>query len=168
MTSNPPLLITHRLVVRFSDCDPLGHVNNARYLTYLEQTRIELWRRQAGLELRRAAVGASVPSGSSSATSASDSSQGFILARTEIDFLAPAHDGDVLEVRLTLDGIGRSSVTYGYEMLDVTTGGAVARAKSVVVWYDYATSKSVPLTDANKRLLSAPVSGTSSEQYSAL
>jgi acyl-CoA thioesterase FadM len=27
----------HRLAVRFRDCDPMGHVNNAVYLTYLEQ-----------------------------------------------------------------------------------------------------------------------------------
>jgi acyl-CoA thioester hydrolase len=152
--TDAPLLITHRVVVRFSDCDPLGHVNNARYLTYLEQTRIHLWRRQAGMELRRAANGTS--------------NEGFILARTEIDFLAPAHDGDVLEVRLTLDAVGRSSVTYGYEMYDVTTGKAVASARSVVVWYDYAAGKSIPLSDENKRLLSQPVSGVASEQYPAL
>jgi len=38
----PPLpaqLIALRLTVRFSDCDPLGHVNNATYSTYLEQAR---------------------------------------------------------------------------------------------------------------------------------
>ena len=33
------LLFRHRLPVRFRDCDPLGHVNNAVYLTYLEQAR---------------------------------------------------------------------------------------------------------------------------------
>lgn len=157
MTTSP-LLIAHRIVVRFSDCDPLGHVNNARYLTYLEQTRIELWRRQAGMGLRQALRSSSDPGASS---------EGFILARTEIDFLAPAQDGDVLEIRLTLDAIGRKSVTYGYEMFDVTTGGAVAAAKSVVVWYDYATGKSVPLTDSTKALLSKPVSGTATEQYPA-
>ena len=161
MTSEPgKLLIRHRVVVRFSDCDPLGHVNNARYLTYLEQTRIHLWRKQVGLELRRAAMLSPADSGTSN--------EGFILARTEIDFLAPAHDGDVLEVRLTLDAIGRSSVTYGYEMFDVTTGRAVAAAKSVVVWYDYAVGKSIPLRDETKKLLSQPVSGHTTEQYPAL
>ena len=32
-------LIRLRIAVRFSDCDPLGHVNNATYSTYLEQAR---------------------------------------------------------------------------------------------------------------------------------
>ena len=95
MTPAPILLIRHRLLVRFSDCDPLGHVNNAVYSTYLEQARIVLWRAQAGLELRRAASG--------------QGGESFILARTEIDFRSEAHDGDELEVRLSLEGFGRTS-----------------------------------------------------------
>ena len=34
----------HRLEVRFRDCDPMGHVNNAVYLTFLEQARFNHWR----------------------------------------------------------------------------------------------------------------------------
>ena len=37
-------IFTHRLEVRFRDCDPMGHVNNAVYLTYLEQARFAHWR----------------------------------------------------------------------------------------------------------------------------
>ena len=48
------LLLNYRLTVRFSDCDPLGHVNNAVYSTYIEQARIVLWRKQLGFELRKA------------------------------------------------------------------------------------------------------------------
>ena len=29
--------------VRFRDCDPMGHVNNAVYLTYLELARFAYW-----------------------------------------------------------------------------------------------------------------------------
>jgi acyl-CoA thioester hydrolase len=139
------LLIRHRLVVRFSDCDPLGHVNNAKYLTYLEQARIALWRRQAGLELRDAAA------------SGGRRGEGFILARTEIDFRSPAHDGDELEVRLNLEGFGRTSTTYSYEIVDVPTGRLVVTAKSVLVWYDYEHSRPIPLPDDKKALLSATV-----------
>jgi len=157
MTTPGPVLITHRIAVRFSDCDPLGHVNNARYLTYLEQARIELWRRQAGLELSARSAGSSDPG----------ANERFILARMEIDFLAPAHDGDVLEIKLTLDKVGRKSMTFGYEMIDVTTGVAVASATSVVVWYDYGSNQSVVMSDEKKVLFSKPVAGVSSEQYPA-
>ena len=38
----------HRLTVRFSDCDLLGHVNNAVYLTYFEECRVAWWRELGG------------------------------------------------------------------------------------------------------------------------
>jgi acyl-CoA thioester hydrolase len=143
VTSSPTLLIRHRLLVRFSDCDPLGHVNNAVYSTYLEQARIVLWRAQAGLELRRAASG--------------QGGESFILARTEIDFRSEAHDGDELEVRLALEGFGRTSARYVYEIVDVATERVVATAKTVQVWYDYSAGKPVALTEENKLRLSRPV-----------
>lgn len=139
----PILLIRHRLMVRFSDCDPLGHVNNAVYSTYLEQARIVLWRTQAGLELRRAASG--------------QGGESFILARTEIDFRSEAHDGDELEVRLSLEGFGRTSARYVYEIVDVASGRLVAAAKTVQVWYDYDLRKPAVLTEENKARLSRPV-----------
>ena len=139
----PSLLIRHRLTVRFSDCDPLGHVNNAVYSTYLEQARFALWRAQAGVELRRAARG--------------EGREGFILARTEIDFRSEAHEGDELEVRLMLDGFGRTSAAYSYEVVDAPTGRLVANAKSVQVWYDYQEKKPVILSEDLKQRLSKPV-----------
>ena len=139
----PSLLIRHRLTVRFSDCDPLGHVNNAVYSTYLEQARFALWRVQAGVELRRAARG--------------EGREGFILARTEIDFRSEAHEGDELEVRLMLDGFGRTSAAYSYEVVDAPTGRLVANAKSVQVWYDYQEKRPVVLSADLKERLSKPV-----------
>jgi YbgC/YbaW family acyl-CoA thioester hydrolase len=138
-------LIRYRLVVRFNDCDPLGHVNNAAYSTYLEQARIELWRRQAGIELRRAVA------------HGGQGGEGFILARTEIDFRSQAHDGDALEVRLSLEKFGRTSLTYAYEIVDVSSERLVAAARTVQVWYDYEGRQAVPLTDEARRALATPV-----------
>jgi acyl-CoA thioester hydrolase len=139
----PILLIRHRLTVRFSDCDPLGHVNNASYSTYLEQARIVLWRAQAGIVLRRPALG--------------QGGEGFILGRTEIDFRSEAHEGDELEIRLSLAGFGRTSATYTYDIVEVKTGRLVAEARTVQVWYDYAAKKPAPLTEETKERLSVPV-----------
>ncbi len=138
-----PLLLRHRLEVRFSDCDPLGHVNNAVYLTYLEQARIVLWRSQVGSWSRRGPDGRR--------------GEGFILARAEVDFRSEAHDGDELEVRLALASFGRTSATYEYEVVDVPTGRLVSTARTVQVWYDYDAGKPVPLTEETKRKLSTPV-----------
>lgn len=142
MTGRP--LFTLRVLVRFADCDPLGHVNNASYLTYIEQARIILWREQLGFSSRRFTAGG--PKG-----------EGFILARAEVDFRAQAHDGDRLDVRLALGGFGRTSATYDYEVVDVRDGRQVAVAKTIQVWFDYDESRPVVLTDEVKAKLSSPV-----------
>jgi acyl-CoA thioester hydrolase len=131
-------LFRHRLTVRFRDCDPLGHVNHAVYLTYLEQARFILWREQLGWVVR------------------TDHSQaGFILARAEVDYRAQARYGDELEVRLSLGGFGRTSFTYLYDIIDVSTGTRVAAAKTVLVRFDYREQKPVPIDDEVKAKLSS-------------
>ena len=130
--------------VRFSDCDPLGHVNNAVYLTYLEQARIVLWRQQIGLTVGH--VRRRLPRG-----------EGFILARAEVDFRAQAHEGDELEVRLSLGGFGRSSATYDYEIVDDPTRPARRRRENGAGVVRLRRNKSVTITDELKTRLATPV-----------
>lgn len=134
------LLYTHRVEVRFVDCDPLGHVNNAVYLSYLEQARFGMWRRLWGF------------SGETAMTAARGA--GLILARAECDYRLPATYGDTLDVRLGLAGMGRTSFTYDYEVVDAGGGRTFAEARTVIVLYDYATSTPVPLDAARRADLS--------------
>ncbi len=120
---------SHRIEVRFRDCDPLGHVNNAVYLTYLEQTRLFHWRTLWGFGL---AASASVP--------------GVIMARAEIDFKKPVTYGDTLDVTITVAAIGRTSFTYDYEVLNMS-GELVASARTVQVMYDYTAGRPTPIPD---------------------
>jgi len=122
----------HRLSVRFRDCDAMGHVNHAVYFTYLEQCRLTYWRERTGAPSPHTRV---------------------ILARAECDYRAPAVFGDELEVRLTVGDIGRTSFTLVYEIVNVASGVMVATGKTVLVSYDYATAKPVPLTDVTRALL---------------
>ncbi len=134
------LLYTHRVEVRFVDCDPLGHVNNAVYLSYLEQARFGLWRRLWGF------------TGETAMTAARGA--GLILARVECDYRLPATYGDTLDGRIGLAGMGRTSFTYDYEVIDAAGGRTIAEARTVIVLYDYATAKPVPLDDARRADLS--------------
>ena len=134
------LLYTHRVEVRFADCDPFGHVNNAVYLSYLEQARFGLWRRLWGF------------SGETAMTAAGGA--GLILARAECDYRLPATYGDTLDVRLGLAGMGRTSFTYDYEVIDAAGGRTIAEARTVIVLYDYAAARPVPLDDARRAELS--------------
>jgi acyl-CoA thioester hydrolase len=139
-----PLLYRHRLTVRFRDCDSLGHVNHAAYLTYCEEARFELWRRQLGFVVDQGHSHPDVP--------------GFILARAEIDYRAQVRYGEVLEVCLSLDSLGRTSFTYGYDLMEASADRLVATAKTVLVLFDYGRQKSVPIEAALRAKLATPVS----------
>lgn len=129
-------MFIHRLEVRFRDCDPMGHANNAVYLTYLEQTRFSHWRSLWGFGTPQ------LPSGR----------PGVILARVECDYKRPAKYGDTLEIRMTVANLGRTSFHYEYEIVD-QEGKTVLTAKTVQVMYDYATEKPVPIPDDIRALL---------------
>ena len=130
---------THRLEVRFRDCDAMGHVNHAVYLTYLEQTRFAHWRSLWGFGTPQLAPGR----------------PGVILARAEADYRRPATYGDTLQIKMTVAALGRTSFRYEYEIADAE-GRTVLTAKTVQVMYDYATEKPVPIPDDIRTLLGGP------------
>ena len=113
--------------VRFRDCDAMGHVNNAVYLTYLEIARFAYWK---AAEIGRL-----------------EGDISYIIARVEIDFRASAEPGDVIDVAIAVRAIGRSSFTMEYEIRD-REGQVIVTARSVQVAYDYAAKQSVPVPDA--------------------
>lgn len=116
----------HEIEVRFRDCDAMGHVNNAVYLSYLEQARFAYWQRLTG------ATG--IP-------------RSFIVARVEIDYRAPITLDDRIVVRLRVSAVGRSSFTLEYEVLNARTRAVVATARTVQVMYEYEARKPVPISD---------------------
>jgi len=122
----------HRIVVRFRDCDAMGHVNHAVYFTYFEQCRLTFWRDVTGTASPHTRV---------------------IIARAECDYRAPAHFGDEVEIRLKVGEIGRSSFALLYEIVDARGGHAIATGKTVMVSYDYAAGAPIPLPDATRALL---------------
>ena len=130
-----PIFI-HRLDMRFRDCDALGHVNHAVYFTYMEQARFKHWRALWDFDGREGFPG-----------------PGIILARAECDFRSPARYGELLEIRLALAGIGRTSFTYDYEIVSADDGRLVATGRTVQVVYDYAAGRPVPVPDEMREAL---------------
>jgi acyl-CoA thioester hydrolase len=119
----------HRETVRFRDLDALGHVNNAVYLTYLEQARIAFLGPQ----------GAEISS--------------MILARCEIDFRSQVELGETVEIELSPNRIGTKSFELSYRMR--VGDRLVAEAKSVLVAYDYERGQSRPIPEAWRKLLAS-------------
>jgi acyl-CoA thioester hydrolase len=102
--------------VRFNDCDPLGHANNALFSTYIEQARIAILR----------------------------NFHDFILARVEIDFRSPLTEGEELAIRSRCASVGTTSFVLEHRV--TAGGRLVAEAVSVMVSYDYSLEASTPVS----------------------
>jgi len=119
--------------VRFRDLDPMGHVNNAVFLTYLEQARVAFF----------SEMGA--------ATGLED--MNMVVARVEIDFKAPVRLGQEVEVSVRASRFGTKSFDLDYELR--VEGELVAVAKSIQVAYDYKRREPVPVPAEWREKLSA-------------
>ena len=114
-----------RIEIRWSDLDVYGHVNNAIYLTYLEEVRDE-W---LGGRLGDA-----------------DQVWNWVLVHVEIDYrLELALTDDVAVATCRLDRIGDSSITTREEVRTVDSELA-AGAKAVLVARDRESGRSRSLT----------------------
>jgi len=109
--------------VRWGDLDAFGHVNNATYLVYAQEARFA-WSKMIEM----------------------------VVAREEVDFLAPIYEGDIyLDIEIWVNKIGTSSFGVTYEMKNGSE--LVAVVKSVQVTVSMETKKSRPLNDAERDFL---------------
>jgi acyl-CoA thioester hydrolase len=123
--------------LRWSDMDAMQHINNARYLTYLETAR-EPWF-------------ASILGGGDSMR--------FVLRRIEIDYVSQLTFDDVaVQVSVELDGIGRSSIRTRERIAADSDGRVVAEARAVVVYLDENGLSSAPLPDELRERLAGTLS----------
>lgn len=119
----------HPVEVRYSDLDPQGHLNNARYLTYFEQARINyivhigLWQGGSFLDM------------------------GVIVANAQVNFLSPVFFGQNLRVGVRVTHLGNKSMDMEYSLLDVDNNQELANGSTVLVAYDYQSGKTVPVPE---------------------
>jgi acyl-CoA thioester hydrolase len=110
--------------IRWGDVDAYQHVNNAVYLTYLEECRDE-W-----LDL---------------ALGAGENAWDFVIARVAIDFRRELRlEDDAVVVTCRLERIGTSSLTTREE-IRTTADELAAEAEAVLVARDPTTGESRPL-----------------------
>ncbi len=109
--------------VRWSDVDLFGHVNNAAYLGYLDDARFTLF-----------------PSMGVDETGALTASM-LVVVKHEIEYLAAlTYRPAPFAVEVWVPKIGRSSVDFAYEILEVANHETVyLRARSRMVQLDTAT-----------------------------
>lgn len=135
-------MLEKRIEIRWRDLDAYGHVNNAVYLTYLEEAR-DAW----------------VAEVLGPVTDVWD----FVLAHVGIDFRSElTQDDDAVLVRCALAKVGRSSVSTREEIVKLD-GSVSALAESVIVPRDRETGRSRRLTHAEQMVLEKELSGSKSD-----
>ena len=83
---------------------------------------------------------------------------GFPTVRVEMEYLAPVHYGDNVEVSVMVEKVGRSSVGFRYE--GRVAGKPVFRARNTAVVVDMRSFKSIPIPDQlRERFLAASLEG---------
>ena len=120
--------------VRWDDLDGFGHVNNASYLTYIQEARANFTgysRKEAGLE-----------------PVFSD----MVVGRAEVDFIVPIYEGGFdLDVAIWVAKIGNSSFDLVYELSSPL--GLHARGRTVQVAVSMETKNSRPLRQEERDFL---------------
>jgi acyl-CoA thioester hydrolase len=115
---------TAELEVRFRDLDPMQHVNNAIYATYLEQARARFSEDVLGTALADLDT---------------------VLAQVEVSFERPIEGVGTVRVELEVGDLGRSSIPVEYELF--SDGERVATARTVQVYFDRETGESKPIPE---------------------
>lgn len=89
-------------IVRFNDCDPLGHLNNSRYLDYFLNAREDHLREVYGIDLREWA----------------QRGDGFVVHSHEIRYLRPALYNESVTIQSALIAAGDSWLLVEMLMFD--------------------------------------------------
>lgn len=116
------------ILVRYGDLDPQWHVNNSRFVTFIEQARFE-YLIQAGLWDGKDYF-----------------NLGVIVADQHIAYLGQIFMGQHIHVGVGVTRIGTKSLTFEYVIADVESGQILAKAETIMVAYDYHQHTSVPVS----------------------
>jgi acyl-CoA thioester hydrolase len=113
----PPFRFKTTIDVRFRDLDPLGHVNNAVYLTYFEIARTAYYLAVHGRPFTVDEIG-------------------MVVAEAHCRYRSPAFHGERLVAEVATVGLRSRSFELRYRISVEETGRLVAEGSTVQVAYD--------------------------------
>ncbi len=126
----PEFHFYYPIQVRYGDLDPQWHVNNAHFVTFIEQARfaylfeLGLFDGKHFFDL------------------------GLIVADVHVAYLAPILLGQEIRIGVRVARIGGKSLTFEYLVEEEGSGAVLAKAETVMVAYDYHAHASMPVSDA--------------------
>ncbi|MFN2146510.1 MAG: acyl-CoA thioesterase [Anaerolineales bacterium] len=122
----------HPTAIRYADLGPVQHVNNARYLSYMEDARIA-YRKRVGL---------------------SDEAS-VIIVDVHITYHLPIFLEDQIKVGVRVSYCGNTSMTFQQVIVDAAGEKLYTSVETVMVAYDYEKDTSVPVPASWREAIAA-------------
>ena len=124
--------------VRFADIDKFNHVNNAKFLTYIEEARMQYFDHFA-------------PDNNWKET-------GIILANAQLSFLKPIFGSDQVTVKVWCSRVGNKSFDLSYEVFKKSSKSErvelCSTAMTSIVCYNYLEERTISIPGHWKTFLS--------------
>lgn len=124
--ASPPILFRMPLDLRWRDLDAFNHVNNANFMTYVEEARIRWFESTGGDWLSNGRIP--------------------LLASVQMNYRLPIPYPARVFVELLTERVGNTSLTLGHRIIG-EDHRLYADGHSVLVWIEMASGRPVPLPD---------------------
>jgi len=124
-----------QLVIRYGDLDRLSHVNNAKYLTYIEHGRI-CYFRDVGL------------------WDGGESDTGVIVAKITMEYKLPlTMDHKAVDIWTRCSRLGNKSFDLENLIMRVSDGAVAGVGLTTMVAYDYHAQATIAIPDEWRKLV---------------
>ncbi|WP_051203725.1 acyl-CoA thioesterase [Hugenholtzia roseola] len=124
------------IIVRGYHLDVYQHVNNARYLEFMEEARWAYFDGNQAVQKLHVSKGLA-----------------FVIVNINISYRYPAQLGDVLEVQTFLKEIGTKSCTFTQKIVLKGTEKVATEAEVTFVFVDLKTQRAVAIDDSIRSIL---------------
>jgi len=133
--SQPAARHRYRCRMRWGDMDAQGHINNASYLDYLQEARVDFLLQGPPVLQELLA-------------------SGVLVVSHQVEYLRPVtYSAEPLLIELWVDSVGGSRFSIGYDLWDGSD--LAARARTAAVPYDLAGGALRRLSSTERRLLAS-------------
>lgn len=127
--TTPVALIRVPMSVRWRDLDAFNHVNNSKYLSYLEEARLHWMLSVPGQGL--------------------DEHVAPVVAAATLNYRRPIEWPAQVAIELFVERLGNSSVTIGHRIVDAEDADVLyCDGNVVMVWIDRGTGRAATLPEA--------------------
>ena len=122
--------------IRFNDFDRFGHINNTIYLQYMDLGKETYISEVIGdiFDTQRETI---------------------VVVNVNCDFCQTTEANEPLQVRTRVDSIGRHSVVFEQEIVNVATEEMKCRSRTVMVGYAPATKETIEILPRWRQAISA-------------